>query len=250
MRYLIIVVISIIILGCSGNKPGNHSQIGIISGCIPFNDTFKLEYQTHLQVPEGIYLDTIKKIYKESGGEECIILPRLKGKEFTASDALLTGEIKRRLSGEGRMSMASDSAVEITRYTTTTEPVSIYKSDKLISYAFISTYSEPGAMRPYRTYISVNYDMQKNKLLHLNDYFNIAAPGDTAMLLYVIYSAVGERESTYWKYNGYDNLTDFAVDADKLYFYFDQFSAGGNPCGLEGSVKKKYYLNLIRNEYR
>jgi hypothetical protein len=217
---------------------------------LPRSDTFKLEYSSHLKVPQGVYLDTVNTVDQHSGGKEITILPRLKDRELSSIDRALVSELTKRLLENAAIQIGSGKSVEVNDWTIVTEPVSMYKSDKLISYAFISTYDDALAMRPFRRYISVNYNLQAKKILHLNDYFNIVTQADTAMLSYMIYAAVGEWDNPYWQFNEYDNLIDFAVDEEKLYFYFDQFSAGGNPCGLEGSAKKNYYLNLIRNEYR
>ncbi len=248
MRYYIIVMSAITLAACSGNRSSNDKQPYNKAVSIPPNDTFTLEFNNTLRIPEGIYLDTISRTFR-SGGKETILLPRIRDKSLSLADKVLVQEIQRRLQAAD-VKQVGHASKEVKHWTMTTEPVSLYKSATLISYAFISVYSDPDLMRPFRTYISVNYDVKQRRLLQVNDYFNTRTPADTSLLSYIIYAAVGERENTYWQYNQYDTLVDFAVDADKLYFYFDQFSAGGNPCGLEGSAKKKYFLNLIRNEYR
>jgi hypothetical protein len=216
------------------------------------NDTFEIVYDSHLQLPKGIYLDTITNYNKESYGRETIIRPRIKEKEFYKVDKILIDEIERRLHRDTTV-QSSDTLKEVFHWTETTEPVNIYKSDKIISYGFIITSSDAQSIRPFRKYISINFDIKKNKLIHLEDYFNISTKADTTSLSYIIYSAVGENDNTYnpgWRNYEYDNSFDFAIDENKVYFYFDQFSLGRNPTGLEGSVKKKYITNLTKNEYR
>jgi hypothetical protein len=216
------------------------------------NDTFEIVYDSHLQLPKGIYLDTITNYNKESDGRETIIRPRLKEKEFCKVDKILIDEIERRLRSD-TTAQSNDTLKEVFHWTQTTEPVSIYKTNKIISYGFIVTSSDAHSMRPFRKYISINFDIGKNKIIHLEDYFNIVTKSDTTLLSNMIYSAVGENDDIHnpgWRNYGYNNSFNFTIDESNVYFYFDQFTIGSNPTGLEGSIKKKYIKNLIKNEYR
>jgi hypothetical protein len=216
------------------------------------NDTFDRIYEKHLQLPNGIYLDTIINYNKESDGRETIVRPRLKEKRFYEIDKILIDEIERRLRSD-TSKQSADTLEEVFHWTETMEPVNVYKFDKIISYGFIVTSSDALSMRPFRKYISVNVDIEKNKIIYLEDYFNIVTKADTALLSNIIYSAVGENDDIYnpdWRNYKYDNSFDFAIDESNVYFYFDQFTVGGNPTGLEGSVKKKYIIKLIKNAYR
>jgi hypothetical protein len=215
------------------------------------NDTFDFfgdEYD--IPIPKEFSVDTIRHFDKETGNTEMLICPKIVGTEFDKIDEILKKEIKRKASliyTDSTNYNTIDTSKEVFEAKYDNIPLKMYKNKKLVSYGFLSESSDPGAMRPFRKYFSINYDIIKKKFIYLNDYFKITSSSDSILLKSIIYGNVGNPDTRWYSFN---NQINFSVDERNVYFYFDMFGETQTPMGLVKEIKKKYLDKFIKDEYK
>jgi hypothetical protein len=215
------------------------------------NDTFDFfsdEYD--IQILQGFSVDTLKYYNKQTDYSETIICPKIIGKEFEQLNEILEKEIKRKvalmyLGSTYNEPIGTSKAV----FGVVEENIllTMHKNKNLVSYGFLSIYTEPGRMRPFRKYFSINYDTTGKRFISFSKFFSINTTADSILAKSIMYGEVGNPDISWY------NLSDavnFSFDQDYVYFYFDMFGDFGNPMGLVKRVKKKYLDNFIKDEYK
>lgn len=215
------------------------------------NDTFDFfsdEYD--IPIPNGFSVDTIRHSDKKNGNTEMLICPEISGVEFNEINKVLKKEIKRKADlvyTDSPGVNSTDTAKEMFEVQYDNVPLKMYKNNNLVSYGFLSVLSDHRAMRPFRKYFSINYDVIKKKFIYLNDYFKITSLSDSILLKSIIYENVGNSDTRWYSLN---NRIDFSFDEKKVYFYFDMFGETGIPMGLVKAIKKNYLDKFIKDDYK
>jgi len=215
------------------------------------NDTFDFfDKEDDIPIPDGFSVDTIRFSDKKTGDEEKFILPNILGSDFETANKFLKSEIKRKASLaylDSNDHVPVDSSIEVFGGKFDNTPIRMYRHKNLVSYGFLSIYSDTAVMRPFRKYFTINYDTGKKKLFYLTDYFRITTSTDSAIFRALIYGDVGNPN---FSWVTLDNHVNFSFDSEYVYFYFDMFGELGNPMGLVKRVKKKYLNQFIQDEYK
>lgn len=247
-RYLLYITIACFLFAnCTGNNAVNSPGKIITS----INDSFYYYGDDMVEpVGEGFSIDTIRKPDTNSRFRETIIVPRLTSKEYSIIDAMLQQEIIKRKDSAAEIS-AGDDTVNMKevpgKFYNEIKPLSVFKSNDLISYGFLDISNDEFSMRPFRKYFSVNYNTQQDKFIFFDDYFILKNRDDSSFLKWIIYSDIaGIDISPYVLGNG----IVFSSDKENLYFYFSQFGFANNPCGIVKGVKRKLIRQFIREEYK
>jgi hypothetical protein len=108
-------------------------------------------------------------------------------------------------------------------------------------------FSDPRAMRPFRKYFTINYDLRKSKFIFFDDYFRIVSPLDSTTFKRLILGNIGYPDGYWYSLN---NSINFSIDNKNVYFYYDMFGELGNPMGIVYRFKKKYLDKFIKDEYK
>jgi hypothetical protein len=214
------------------------------------NDTFDSYNEEYdIPIPIGFSVDTIEESDKKTDYSKTLICPRLTGTTFNGLNKILRNEIERKavLSYTDTTDEPVDPAKEVFGVTQEDTPIKMYKNENLVSYGFLSMFSDTGAMRPFRKYFTVNYDLRKSKFIFFNDYFFILSPSDSAFFKRLVFGNVGNPDVSWYSLS---NSINFSVDQENVYFYYDMFGEFGNPMGLVYRFKKKYLNKFIKDEYR
>jgi hypothetical protein len=124
-------------------------------------------------------------------------------------------------------------------------PVSLYQTEKVISYAVEDGRGYTGMPSGFE-YNIINYDLEKKKEIELGDYFILNTPADTAYLEGIIGRAMN-REFSIKQRTEYLGQINFSFDDFYVYFYFDKYDILG--FGIS-SIKKKYIIDHINPAYR
>lgn len=214
------------------------------------NDSFENYYEEqNIPIPQGFSVDTIRESDKKTGYSRELILPKLNEPAFNELNKILTNEIRRKaaLCYADTTDAPVDPADEVFDVSEEIQPLKMYKSEKLVSYGFLNIFMEPGMMRPFRKYFTVNYDAGKSEFISFDDYFSIQSSEDSAFLKQLIFGVIGNPDVSRGILG---NEINFSIDDEKVYFYYDMFSEMGNPMGLAYGFKKKYLLKFIKEEYK
>lgn len=215
------------------------------------NDTFDFfsdEYD--IPIPKEFSIDTIRQSDKKDGNTEMLIRPEICGVEFNEVNKVLKKEINRKADlvyADPSDGSSIDTTKEVFGFQYHNIPLKMYKNNNLVSYGFLSEYSDPGAMRPFRKYFSINYDVIKKKFIYLDDYFRIGSSSDSILLRSIIYEDVGNPETRWYSL---DNRINFSIDEKNVYFYFDMFGETETLMGLVKQIKKIYLDKFIKDEYK
>lgn len=123
-------------------------------------------------------------------------------------------------------------------------PVSLYQTDKVISFALETNRDYLGMSTAFE-YDVINYDLENKKPIALLDYFALNTSADTSFLEQIIGRAAGIDFSikNHIEIGGHIN---FSFDDLYVYFYFDKYDMAWGA----KSVKKKYILDHIHPDYR
>lgn len=214
------------------------------------NDTSEWYHEeNYFTIPKGFSVDTIIESDRKSEYSRMFIFPKLTEPVFNELNKVLTNEIKRKavLCYGDTADAPINSTDEIFDAVEDIKPLKMYKSEKLVSYGFINIFGEPGMMRPFRKYFTVNYDAGKSEFISFDDYFSIQSSEDSAFLKQLIFGVIGNPDISRGILG---NEINFSIDDEKVYFYYDMFSEMGNPMGLVYGFKKKYLLKFIKEEYK
>lgn len=212
------------------------------------NDTFDY-YREENNIPllTGFAVDTIKHCEKATDFTETLICPYIKDENYKAINGILNREIKRKASLTYMEEGPVDTAKEVRGVTNDNVLLQMYKNKNLVSYGFLSESDEPGQMRPFRKYFTVNYDTTLKKFIYFSDYFKFNKAEDSSMLIALIYRDVADPNMQSYTLG---NEINFSVNDENVYFYFDMFGETGIPYGLVKQVKKKYLLPFINESYK
>ncbi len=214
------------------------------------NDTFGFFIdENDIPIPEEFEVDTIKELDKKTDYSKTLICPKLIGVEFNRLNKIIGHEIRRKadLAYADTTDRPVDPADEVFGITEVITPLKMFRNENLVSYGFLSMFSDTGAMRPFRKYFSINYDMVKKKFIYFDDYFKITSAPDSAIVKWMVWGEIGNPGMSWYTL---DNAIVFSVDDKNVYFYFDMFGMMGNPMGLVKSVQRKYLNKFISNEYK
>jgi hypothetical protein len=234
----------ILLAGLLGAGGCGHAAGGSGTGR-PASDSFELVLRHRLVVPPGISFDTTRMTTNFDSSYRTTVTPRFRDEAMDDDNLRISSALIDKI---GQVEPADGSPLH--KWEMKVEPVHIHIGGRIASFALKTEFSAPGQMRPLTGYITINYDLQAHKVLGLKDYFKVASTADSLQLAHIMYSAVGEAAGHRQNGYGFDDTFDFAVDADKVYFYFDQGTLAGNPSGLAGSVKKQYCTKIIHDAYR
>lgn len=214
------------------------------------NDTFVLfDKEYDIPIPVGFSTDTVIETNKKTGYTKTIVCPSLNGQEFKALNSILRKEVVNAatLSYTERKETPEDTGEEVYGATEENMPLTMYKDQSIVSFGFLSMYSDTAAMRPYRKYFTVNYDLRKSKLICFSDYFTIKTRADSLFFKQLVFGKTGNPDVSWFTL---DKNISFSIDSEAVYFYFDMFGAFGNPMGLVYKFKKKYLNKFISNDYQ
>jgi len=215
------------------------------------NDTFDF-YDKEYDIPilEGFSVDTIKYYDKKTDYTKTLICPRITGREFSLVNEILKKEIKRKIK-PGYLDTPDntpvDTSKEVFGVVEDNILLQMYKNKNLVSYGFLSEFDEPGSMRPFRKYFTINYDTGRKTFIAFDDYFKISGHDDSSLVQSIVYGHIGDPDAPLYTLT---NQINFSSDKDYVYFYFDMFGEFGNPVGLVKRVKKKYLVNFINDAYK
>ena len=246
MKIVIALVFLCSFFACS--ETGKNVEEGLT---VTKNDTFDYfgeEY--HIPILPEFSVDTIKHFDKQTDYTETIICPQIIGKEFEQINEILKKEIIRKATFayvDTTDNEPIDTTKEVFGVHDDNMLLQMYKNKNLVSYGFLSMSTEPGRMRPFRKYFSVNYDTTKKKFIYLSDYFKINSSSDSAALKSLIYGDIGNPDTKWYTLSDQIN---FSSDKENVFFYFDMFGETGTPMGLVKQVKKKYLSHFIKDEYK
>jgi hypothetical protein len=95
---------------------------------------------------------------------------------------------------------------------------------------------------------AISYDIEKKKSISFSDYFRLDTPADSVFWAHIISRSVDDSLGSLNRYLEWHGPVNFAFNKDVIYFFFDKHElfAGGQI----GTVKKKYVMDYIREEYR
>lgn len=214
------------------------------------NDTVEGYYEEqNIPINEGFSVDTIRESDKKTGYSRELILPKLTEPVFNELNKVLANEIKRKaaLCYADTTDAPVYSADEVFDVSEVINPLKMYKADKLVSYGFLNMFFEPGMMRPFRKYFTINYDIRKSKFIFFDDYFTIISPSDSAFFKQLVFGNVGNPDVSWYTLS---NTINFSVDEENVYFYYDMFGEFEQPIGLVNKFKQKYLNKFIKDEYK
>jgi hypothetical protein len=198
-------------------------------------------------LPTGIRLDTITYTDSITNTEVYSLIP-------VSGIPLLDAAVKSAIEDERKNFLAYVQG-EFKRDTTlygyggefTSDVLSAYKNDKIISYLFSINYYHAGAAHPIANYYSYNFYIPNNKRVTFRDYFSAPTKSDTTLLTKLITKSI-DREGISLAHL-YE--MDFAVTGDSILFAFDDYELASYSEGvIEASVSRKELNNNIREAYR
>jgi len=214
------------------------------------NDTFDFyDEEYDIPIPEGFSVDTIRESGKKTGYSKTLICPNLTRTVFKELNKTLKKEIERKaaLSYMDTTDQRVDTATEVFDVTEEISPIKMYKNENLVSYGFLSMFSDSRAMRPFRRYFTINYDLRKSKFIFFDDYFTILSSPDSTFFKKLIFGNIRNPDVSWYTLS---NKINFSVEKENVFFYYDMFSELGNPMGLVYRFKKKYLNKFIKDEYK
>ena len=215
------------------------------------NDTFDFfDVENDIPILPGFLVDTLKYYNKQTDYTETIILPKIIAEEFKQLNEILEREIRRKVAVlylDSTNNEPVDTSMEVFGVVEENILLKMYKNKNLVSYGFLSTSAEPGRMRPFRKYFSINYDTTGKRFIYFSNYFSINTTADSILAKSIIYGEVGNPDLGWYNL---DDAINFSFDHDYVYFYFDMFGEFGNPMGLVKRVKRTYLDNFINNDYK
>jgi hypothetical protein len=254
MKYLLIILISFLVYSCTNNNKTKQGETLIRKDSLQAKpDSFnysELDLQPSIQ--HGIVLDTVTLDATKKYLGITIVLPKVSKKDFPEVYTLLKNLLrakKREFIESLEDDVAYDSALHLQQgYSMWMEPKSLYKNDKVISFAIENGEGYSGMPSSFEFNL-INFDVQKKKEIKLEDYFLLKTSSDTIGFAEIVCKSLNwgkpEEVKRYLEFLG---PVKFAFDEENVYFFFDRFElfAGGQV----GSAKKKYIENYIRPEYR
>lgn len=128
-----------------------------------------------------------------------------------------------------------------------TQPVSVFKDNKVISILFIISYYHGGAPHPMAMYYSFNFDNKTLNRIFFPDYFIVKSKSDTSNLAGLITKAIG-REGV-----SVSDLKDidFNIEKDTISFNFDDYEIASYAEGImQGRLHRHKLVDKIKTTYR
>ena len=218
------------------------------------NDSFyslchDFEFDTKKIVPPTDFaFDTLTMVQARPYFKEISILPRSISKTDSIQEEIIRKELIM-LKGDFMKADSTSgdwkSAKEVDSFEIRMSPVNVFRNNHTVSYSFEICYTDNKSARPYCDNIVLNYDTQKNKLIHFAGYFSIGSANDSVTFKKLILQSLEEED-------GAERINfaiqKFSFDKEYVYFFFEtgQFS----PFNTCGGIKKKYLSKFIKEGYQ
>ena len=130
-------------------------------------------------------------------------------------------------------------------------PVNLYRTVGHLSIAIENRHGFTGTPSWYEYHI-INFDLEKEKRIRLEDYFILDTSADTLALAGLVCRSVNCTEPAdalqYLRNPAMFGTLKFAFDEEYVYFFFDKGELFDG--GHTGSVRKKFIKSRLRPEYR
>ena len=153
------------------NETGKKVDEGLTLAKNDTFDFFNEEYD--IPVLPSFSVDTLKYYDKPTDYTETIILPQIIGKEFKQLNEILEKEVKRKVALvylDSTNNEPVDTSMEVFGVAEENILLKMYKNKNLVSYGFLSTSTEPGRMRSFRKYFSINYDTMGKRFIYFSNF--------------------------------------------------------------------------------
>ncbi len=254
MKYLLAIAIFLLVYSCINKNKSRQNVSEVKRDSLHARpDSFNFsDLISQPSIQDGIILDTVIMEPTKKYLEIRIILPKLIEKD--SSDVYnqvknLAKIIKRQFIESIEDTVKYDSTIGLLQgYNMWIEPKSLYKTDKVLSFA-IENGEGYGGMSSSFEFTMINLDREKKKQIRLQDYFILKTSSDTAWFSDIVCKSLNwGKPDEVIKYLKFLGPVKFAFDEENIYFFFDrgELFAGGQI----GSVKKKYITDHIKEEYR
>ena len=250
MKYFLLIAFSITIYSCSNRKNTDKDLSSIPKEYLtPLLDSFnsrKLDDEPSLQY--DIALDTFESKSDFKYPRIYAVLPKL----AEADNPFVNKQIDKLMKDKradfnkkiAELGIEKDSSWRNRRWDIWIRPMSLYQTDKAISFS-LQTNREYLGMSTSFEYDVINYDLENKKSILLKDYFILNTPVDISFLEKII-SRAAEIDFSIKHTAEMGEHINFSFDDNYVYFYFDKY---GLAWGTR-SVKKKYILDHINPVYR
>jgi hypothetical protein len=246
MKKLVYIILILALVSCINKKTNSVS----INNC-PIPDTTALFKKIELScsLPENFKLDSIKYFDKKRNSVIIISLP-ISGIGYL--DSLIRKQLvskKDSFSSQIDEFIKNDSTYCKSVLTSDffAGPVSMYSSNKLISYSFVISSYYSLAPHEVSDFLSFNYDIKKKKMIEFDDYFSFKTKLDSTFFEDIITKAIN-REGI--ALNNFKNI-DFNIEGDTISFNFGHYEISSYAEGLiQAHISKIKLINNIKLNYR
>ena len=245
MKCFLFIIFLWTVYSCADTKNADNETPVVIKKLLPaLSDSFNTrDLMSEPSLQYDIPLDTINIFQNENLEELTIIFPKLSPLENSFLYKRINDIVRKSkndfLKEAKNDEIEYDSVSQEIGFNETIEPKSLYKTEKVASFSFQTYYLSIGSSFKYDV---INYDLEKNKLILLNDYFLLKTSADSIYLSNIVSRAIKNKFS-----KEYLGALNFSFDDQYVYFYFDKYNIFS--WGVS-SVKKKYILDHINLEYR
>ena len=255
MKYLLIILSSLFFYSCTNdNKISQRTAEVKKDSLLPKSDSFNFtDLYLNPSIQDGILLDTTTFGPTKKYLDITIVLPKLSKDDCPGVSRQLNA-LAKNSKKEFIKSIEEPVIFDTTisslpqGYSMWIEPKSLYKTDKVLSFAVENGEGYSG-MKSVFEFITINFDIKKKKKIMLEDYFILNTSSDTAWFADIVCKSLnwGEPDEVI-KYLKFFGPVKFAFDEENIYFFFDRGELFAD--GQIGSVKKKYIANHIKYDYR
>ncbi|MEI6822723.1 MAG: hypothetical protein WCL51_12380 [Bacteroidota bacterium] len=198
-------------------------------------------------MPKGTKVSVLKKYDKKTNTDIEIVIPVSGNTKFDT-------QLHRIIENKKTEFLEDCSVVEMRNYFEV-RPISIYISQKIISFAFEIGTENGGAAHGEAIYYSYNYDVAKNKEIKFEDYFTIELDEDKEFVTGLIYESVklkDEEEGVNGPFAefGVDfSDVDFNVQKDTITFNLGSIRSYADGI-FRAELNKSKLGKFINNNYR
>jgi hypothetical protein len=246
MKTVANILLIIGLLGC-GQQKSKNSIIKTQDTVIQTKSNIEREIKI-LGLPIGFSLDTLHNFDKSRNLETFVSVP-ISG--ITDVDNKVKSEIENQkndfIGSLDKMIKEDKRILTTVNSDFHTEPISVYKGERIVSYLFIVSYYHGGAAHPMTMYYSFNFDLQTKKAVAFDDYFDVKTKADTTYFIDNITKAIN-REGIYVSKL---NDIDFNIENDTISFNFDDYEIASYAKGiLQGRINKNKLNDRIKTTYR